>query len=98
LFGPQPEESLLRRLRIGGQGSIISPEAPLALWQGDYGPPRALSDEHIEAAGLVRSPIGFAGEKLNLPMASRVIRWQAPLISSDPPGILERPLHLPLVD
>jgi hypothetical protein len=37
----------------------------------------------------------FAGDNLRLPAASRVVRWQAPLVSADPPGILEKPLFLP---
>lgn len=94
LFGSQPNDLSLARLHLSGQGSVLSPQAPLACWQPDYGPPLALPDERIEAAGLVRSALGFAGEPSHVPAASRVVRWQAPLVSSDPPGILERPLYL----
>jgi hypothetical protein len=94
LFGPQPEESFLRRLRISGQGTILSPEAPLAVWQGDYGGARLVPDEQIEAGGLVRTSIGFAGGSLDQPAAARVVHWQAPLVSPDPPGILDAPVAL----
>lgn len=90
LFGSQPHAVSLARLRVSGQGSVLVRDASLAIWQPDYGPPRALADEEIEAAGLVRSPLRFAGDAANSPAASRVVHWQAPLSSPDPPGILDR--------
>jgi hypothetical protein len=91
-------KALFSQLRLSGQGSILSLEAPVALWQPEGRPALRLGDEEIEAAGLVRSPVVFAGENLSLPATSRVVRWQAPLASSDPPGILEKPLFLPQPD
>jgi serine/threonine-protein kinase len=87
-------QTLLRRLRFSGQGSILSLEAPLALWQTSDGAHRQLPDDEIEATGLVRSRMVFAGEDVSQPVASRVVRWQAPLASPDAPGILERPLFV----
>jgi serine/threonine protein kinase len=78
---------LLRNLRISGQGSILSMAASLV---------RGLPDEQVEADGLVRSRLLFAGENLSVPAESRVVSWQAPLASPDPPGIVEKPLFLPV--
>ena len=60
LFGAQPAGELLAALRISGQGSIVSPEAAVALWEPDYGPPVALPEEQIEAAG--GGHVGEVGE------------------------------------
>ena len=91
-FAPSAEGALvagamLPDLRISGQGSILSMAAPLV---------RGVSDDQVEADGLVRSRMVFAGDNLSMPADSRVVNWQAPLVSADSPGILERPLFLPL--
>jgi hypothetical protein len=87
---------LLRRLRVLGQGSILALGSPVAICQVD-GAVRPVPDDQIDAAGLVRSQLTFAGDDLTLPQASRAIRWQAPLSSPDAPGILDKPLSLPVL-
>ncbi|HEX3658668.1 MAG TPA: hypothetical protein VHV55_22945, partial [Pirellulales bacterium] len=47
------------------------------------------AEDSVQVAGLVRTPLGFAGDRERGAEASRVVRWQVPLQSPDPPGILE---------
>jgi hypothetical protein len=54
-----------------------------------------LPEETAQVQGLVRSRVEFAGNVDNDPASSRLVRWQAPLRSLEPPGIGERTLHLP---
>ena len=49
-------------------------------------PPEPLDDASIAIEGLVRSDVEFAGVDAADPLASRVVRWQVPLRSPDPPG------------
>jgi hypothetical protein len=51
-----------------------------------------VDESSLAIAGLVRSAVGFAGQSTGEPAASRLIRWQAPLQSADPPGIDPAPL------
>ncbi|HWC89339.1 MAG TPA: hypothetical protein VG433_06785, partial [Pirellulales bacterium] len=50
---------------------------------------QSAAEDSVQVAGLVRSPLGFAGDRERGAEASRVVRWQVPLQSPDPPGILE---------
>lgn len=86
---------LVEHLDWAGQGSVLSREAPLALWHGANSRIRAAAEEMIQVAGLVRTDVGFAGDAAEGPKASRIVRWQVPLRSPEPPGIGEEGLHLP---
>ncbi|HXT60699.1 MAG TPA: protein kinase, partial [Pirellulales bacterium] len=90
--------ALLERLDWSGQGSVLAFDAPLALWDSGGGRILAASDESIQVAGLVRTNVGFAGDADAGPLASRIVRWQVPLRSTDPPGIGDGALALPKVD
>jgi serine/threonine-protein kinase len=78
-----------------GQGSLLGVETPVAVWRQPYDQPRMLAEDHFYVSGLVRSRVEFAGSAGQGPQASRLVRWQAPLSSPDPPGITEAPLYLP---
>ena len=80
-------EQLLRGIRWTGQGSLVSPHTVIAAWRLADGSQQTLDDTSISIDGLVRSEVGFAGEAGSDPASSRVIRWQAPLRTPDPPGI-----------
>lgn len=86
---------LIEHLDWTGQGSVLSREAPLALWHGANGRIRAAAEELIQVAGLVRTEVGFAGDAEAGPGASRIVRWQVPLRSTDPPGIGDEELPWP---
>ncbi|HEX3871159.1 MAG TPA: hypothetical protein VHV77_12020, partial [Pirellulales bacterium] len=91
--GSAQPASLLRALEWTGHGSVIAQHAPLARWLDSEGVPHSAPDDAVAAAGLVRSDVGFAGEKTEGPSGSRIVRWQVPLQSTEPPGIREsRPL------
>ncbi len=88
---------LIEHFNWSGQGSVLARETPLALWHGANGRVRAAAEEMIQVAGLVRTDVGFAGEAEEGAAASRIVRWQVPLRSPDPPGIGEDALYLPPV-
>ena len=86
LFRGEPAPTaLLDAAEWSGQGSIVAREAALAVWQTGTAWQRA-NDEVVRAAGLVRSELEFAGEVSEDALASRVVQWQVPLKSPDPPG------------
>lgn len=96
LRGPQSPGGMLRGIRWTGQGSLVSPEAAIALWRRPDGGEEVLDEAAVSIDGLVRSEVGFAGRAEAGPAASRIIRWRAPLRSADPPGI--DPARLPRGD
>jgi len=81
LAGGQPPNRLLTSIQWTGEGSLVTPEAAIAAWRKPNGEQRVLDDAALSIAGLVRSEIVFGGQT-----DSRVVRWQAPLASADPPG------------
>ena len=89
---------LVEHLTWTGQGSVLARETPVALWHGAEGKTRAATEETIQVDGMVRTDVGFAGEAEEGPSASRIVRWQAPLRSTEPPGIGEDELSLPMVE
>ena len=86
---------LVEQLEWTGQGSVLAPRAPLAVWQTADGQVKATADDRVQVAGLVYSDVEFAGAKDGPPAASQVIRWQVPLQSTEPPGIRETFTLLP---
>jgi len=93
--GTTTPERLPRCLRWTGQGSLVTPNTPIVTCQGPDEQPQTIDESSLAIAGLVRSEVGFAGELSSDPAASRVIRWQAPLRSSNPPGVDPAPLPCP---
>lgn len=93
--GPESPEALLRGIRWSGQGSVLEQAAPVTSWRREPDDTAVQDRFDVEVAGLVRSGVGFAGGVNDGPEASRVIRWQVPLQSTDPPGIGEDGLALP---
>jgi hypothetical protein len=85
--GGESPGRILRSTIWTGQGSLVSPEAVIAAWEMPDGGQQALDEMAVSIAGLVRSEVGFAGGAEAGPAASRIIRWQVPLRSTDPPGI-----------
>jgi serine/threonine-protein kinase len=91
--GDLSPDALLAKLQWSGQGSVLAQQAPLAIWTSAEGEVRAAAEDDVQVAGLVRSDVGFAGQREDGPEASRIVRWQVPLRSTEPPGISEgRPL------
>jgi len=90
LAGDSPPEQLLGNMRWSGQGSLVAPGVMIAAWQQGDGDRRQLDDTSVPMAGMVRSKVGFAAAPSCDPADSRVVRWRAPLQSTDPPGIFDR--------
>ena len=84
-------QRLLAGLRWSGQGSLVTPQTPILIWQGTDGA-HAVDESRLCIAGLVRSEVEFAGARSSNPAASRIVRWQVPLQSLNPPGIEPAPL------
>jgi hypothetical protein len=74
-------------LRWSGQGSLVSPPTPMIAWLNPDGEEQPLDESSLSIAGLVRSEVVFVGDASPNPAANRLIRWQAPLQSANPPGI-----------
>jgi serine/threonine-protein kinase len=85
LLGAGSPEKTLKNLEWSGQGSLVSPDTPIAAWQ-EGGRSQVLDDAAISIAGLVRSEVEFAGSAEAGPAASSVVRWQVPLQSANAPG------------
>ncbi|MFH1919209.1 MAG: protein kinase [Planctomycetota bacterium] len=85
--GPGRPERILSKIGWNGQGSLVLPEAVIAVWRRPDGDPQTLDDALVSIAGLVRSEVGFSGPAESGPSSSRLVRWQAPLRSPHPPGI-----------
>jgi serine/threonine-protein kinase len=93
--GAQHPDRLLQAITWNGQGSIVGGQTAMALWRSGPRRQQNLPDDELEIAGLVRSEVEFAGGAEGPPSASRVIRWQVPLRSADPPGANANSLFLP---
>ncbi len=95
LAGPQRPELLLRAFSWNGQGSLVTDDTAVAEWRDSTGRERAMAEDELEIAGLVRSSVSFAGAAHEPPAASRITRWNAPLQSDSPPGCDTSALYLP---
>jgi hypothetical protein len=85
--GDDSPEPLLGQITWEGQGSLVGPRAVIAAWQHPDGRSETLNDAAVSIDGLARSDVDFAGPAGPDPATSRITRWQAPLRSTDPPGI-----------
>jgi serine/threonine-protein kinase len=92
VMGAEMPLQLLGTVRWTGQGSLLAPQVPVLAWRGSGDGEKIVDESSLSIAGLVRSAVGFAGQPSADPAASRLIRWQAPLQSADPPGIDPAPL------
>jgi len=90
--GPDAPTRLVGAMRWTGQGSLVSPGTVIAAWRRPDGGRHALDEAAVSMAGLVRSDVGFAGDRQAGPAANAILRWQAPLQSADAPGIDPRAL------
>lgn len=93
--GEQRPGPLLHGLRWSGQGCVLSPRSRLAIWRMGEGRMLAAADDAVPIEGVVRGEVGFAGSPDDSVAGSRIVRWQAPLISQQPPGIDDAALFLP---
>jgi serine/threonine-protein kinase len=95
LDGAQRPGRVLEALQWTGQGSVVAVDAPLAVWRGVGGLVHEADESGVQVEGIVRTEVGFAGSADDGPAASRIVRWQVPLRSPEPPGIGDAPLRLP---
>ncbi|HUY35100.1 MAG TPA: protein kinase [Pirellulales bacterium] len=93
--GAERPSRLLQALEWTGQGSVVAGDAALARWETDDGQVQTADEAAVQVEGIVRTEVGFAGAADEGPAASRIIRWQVPLRSTEPPGIGDAPLFLP---
>jgi serine/threonine protein kinase len=85
--GEASPEPLLKQITWEGQGSLVGPRSAIAGWLHPDGRRETLDDAAVAIDGLARSDVDFAGPAGPDPSTSRVTRWQAPLQSTDPPGV-----------
>jgi hypothetical protein len=98
LLGPGSPQRLFAKLRWTGQGSLVAPDGVVAAWRSPDGKSQPLDDASAAITGLVRSEMEFAGRPEEGPRAQRLVRWQAPLSSTDVPGIDPARLTNPAAD
>ncbi|HEX7376955.1 MAG TPA: hypothetical protein VF278_07570, partial [Pirellulales bacterium] len=96
--GEERPGAMLNALRWHGQGCVLSPRSRLAIWRTAEGRMLAAADDAVPIEGMVRGEVGFAGTPDESAAGSRIVRWQAPLISSQPPGIDDTAISLPRAD
>ena len=84
--GKGDANAILRAAEWSGQGSLATPGAVFAAARTD-GRLRSIADADMAVAGLVRSQVQFKGDKDGPPAESELVDWQAPLQSTEPPGI-----------
>ena len=85
--GGAVSERLVRVLRWTGQGSLVTPRSPVLAWRDRSERLEVVDESSLSIAGLVRNEVEFVGEPSRGASASRVLRWQAPLQSANPPGV-----------
>lgn len=93
--GGKPSAELFQAIAWQGAGSILAPRIPLVRCRQPDGTLRPPTERRMEIEGLVRSEMGFAGDRAEGPDASRLVRWKVPLRSATPPGIGDMSLPLP---
>jgi hypothetical protein len=84
--GNEPPARMAENTRWIGQGTLVGPKTVIAVWQPPTGPVRVLDESAVAIEGVVRSEVAFAGAAEAEASASRIVRWQVPLRSPDPPG------------
>jgi serine/threonine-protein kinase len=84
--GTADPRTTARALDWSGQGSVLTPDTAVAA-RDDRGQLQPLAEAEVSIDGLVSNRVEFAGLASVGPAGSRLIRWQAPLESADPPGI-----------
>jgi serine/threonine-protein kinase len=93
--GPDNPRALLELVRWSGHGSLISPDAPLAMWHADDGNAAPVDDADFSVAGLARGTFEFSGPQLHEPASSRLRKFNGPLRGTAQPGIGAADLHIP---
>jgi len=83
---PRKASAALKALEWSGQGSLLTPQIPIACWQSG-GQREELPEDSLAVEGLVASAFEFSGPTGSDPATSQVHRWLAPLTSDEPPGI-----------
>ncbi len=76
----------VRGIEWSGQGSVLTAGSTVAV-RSHAGRVEPLAETELAIDGLTTSRVEFAGTVDAGPAASRLVRWQAPLASTDPPGI-----------
>ncbi len=95
--GNEPPGALLRNIRWDGTGSLVAAETAVGAWKTPAERWEPLDDSTLAIAGMVRSRLEFAedlekgGEKAvdnaDPAQSARLLRWQAPQPTLDPPGV-----------
>lgn len=82
------------RVRVSGDGALVSPEWPLIAWQSDItGERREFDGAGFTLEGLAAVPLEFMGTRLELPGDSVLRSASGPRRSAELPGIDPRALQ-----
>jgi serine/threonine protein kinase len=91
--GDDEPESWLRSIHWSGQGSLLSEDAELVVWQKSDGEQAAIDAMQLTIDGLTRTALEFVGPQIEYPASSQLERWNAPSRGDRPPGIDARRLR-----
>jgi hypothetical protein len=84
---PPMAETARRSLEWGGDGSILSQDAPFLTARSRSADDSLVTEEGFDVAGIVRGRFEYIGSAEEGYQASQVLNWTAPLQSDLPPGI-----------
>ncbi len=85
--GPTAPTALAKAIYWTGEGALVTPEAKIAQWDDSSGEATELNDAAFSIAGLVLSRVEFADAAEPVVESNVAQRWQAPLPTSEAPGI-----------
>jgi hypothetical protein len=91
--GTEPRTSLLRSVRLTGEGSLVPPNPEIAAWiSTEEGRLTPLDAVEIELEGIFAGRFAFAGPPGLTPPDAEIIDCDAPRRGPEPPGIRARTL------
>ncbi len=94
---PPSAGGLLKSVEWSGQGSLITPDTSVVLWQhADLLEP--LPEAELSVDGLATSVLEFEGLATSDPANSRLRRWLGPIRSEQSPGIGENLPQVPALN
>lgn len=88
-------QSTLQRIRWSGEGSLLSKDTEIAIWEKPDGDAAVLDATGFSMDGLTQFGVDFVGPQLDAPASSGLKEWTGPSRDERPPGADSQRLRLP---